>query len=368
MNDDSVEDFVLHLAFDAGVPKVAVLGDLDIATAASLAGVLNALIPDGYRELIVDLGGLTFMGAQGVSVLAQAARRATAAGGTLTIQSVPAMARRIFDITKVGELVIFETPPPAHSTLGPEEGARDNDRLAPIDETEASVLADAQHALVRSSIDVIDAALRLVTALTDATVDNADGVSVTLERHGQLMTVAASNEAVLTMDRHQYETGEGPCLDAKTQGRWFYSESLAEETRWPAFVPLALGQGIRSILSSPLMTRDRPQGALNIYSSTKHAFGTHEQELAALFAAQASEILTTAGHDITDEASNRRFAAALSARKVIHQAQGVIMACHDLTGDAANGELARQARKAGITVLARAIEVVASPHAGDGPG
>ncbi|MEO8696400.1 MAG: GAF and ANTAR domain-containing protein [Acidimicrobiales bacterium] len=212
----------------------------------------------------------------------------------------------------------------------------------------------------RSSTDVVDAALRLVTALADATVDNADGVSITLERYGHLMTVAASNEAVLTMDHHQYQTGEGPCLDAKAEGRWFYIESLADEIRWPKFVPLALDQGIHSILSSPLMTKQRPQGALNIYSSTERAFGTHEQKLAALFADQASQILTTAGADATDEHENQRFVAALKARQVIHQAQGIIMGQNELTADAAIASLHHAARAAGITVLAHATRLVAS--------
>jgi GAF domain-containing protein len=214
--------------------------------------------------------------------------------------------------------------------------------------------------LVRSNTDVVDAALRLVTALADATVDNADGVSVTLERHGRLMTVAASNDKVLTMDRHQYETGEGPCLDAKANGRWYYIESLDDETRWPTFVPLALSQGIHSILSSPLLTSEQPQGALNIYSSEQHAFGKHEQELAALFADQASEILTSAGPAVTDEESNRRFAEALAMRRTIHQAQGVIMARDSLTEDEAIRSMFRAARAAQLTVLSYAMQVVAS--------
>ena len=214
--------------------------------------------------------------------------------------------------------------------------------------------------LVRSSTDMVDAALRLVTALADATVTNADGVSVTLERHGRLMTVAASNDKVLTMDHHQYETGEGPCLDAKAQGHWFYTDSLADETRWPAFVPLALGQGIHSILSSPLKTSDRAQGALNMYSTTPQAFGEREQELAALFADQASQILTAAGQDATDEATTQPFADALKARKLIHQAQGVIMARDRVTADDASGSLLRDARSGNVTVLAFATELVGS--------
>jgi GAF domain-containing protein len=240
------------------------------------------------------------------------------------------------------------------------EGLADDENL--VDGASAAVVEPAAlpKALVTSSTDVVDAALRLVTALADATVDNADGVSVTLERHGRLMTVAASNNKVLTMDVHQYETGEGPCLDAKANGRWYYIESLDDETRWPTFVPLALSQGIHSILSSPLMTSERPQGALNIYSSTQRAFGKHEQELAALFAEQASEILTTAGPAVTDEESNRRFVEALATRRTIHQAQGVIMARDNLTENEAITSMYRAARSAELTVLSYALRVVAS--------
>jgi transcriptional regulator with GAF, ATPase, and Fis domain len=245
------------------------------------------------------------------------------------------------------------------SQLGPEELA-DDENLSGSSSPAVVEPAASSRPLVRSSTDVVDAALRLVTALADATVDNADGVSVTLERHGQLMTVAASNDKVLTMDRHQYETGEGPCLDAKANGRWYYIESLDDESRWPTFVPLALSQGIHSILSSPLMTDDRPQGALNIYSSEQRAFGKHEQELAALFADQASEILTTAGPPLTDVESNRRFAQALATRRTIHQAQGVIMARDNLSEDEAISSMFRAARTAQLTILSYAKQVVAS--------
>ena len=220
--------------------------------------------------------------------------------------------------------------------------------------------ASGPSALSRSSSDVVDAALRLVTALAASTVENADGVSVTLERFGRLMTVAASDDAVKAMDRHQYDTGEGPCLSAKAEGRWYYIESLAEETRWPMFVPLALEQGIHSILSSPLMTKERPQGALNIYSSKERAFNTHDQELAGLFSEQASAILTTAAGDQTDEQADQQFASTMVARQIIQQAQGVIMERDGVSAEVASGALHRAARAGGLTVLAYATTVVAS--------
>jgi anti-anti-sigma factor len=269
---DRSADFSLDLAFDVAAPgvTVAVSGDVDLLTAPALAGLLGVLLDDGRRRIVIDLARCRFVDARGVAVVAEMAQRAAGLGGSVTVRSASESTRRVLDITGVSELV---------TTLDGEQTLASPSRV---------------------DTDVVDAALRLVTALAKATLRNADGVSVTLERHGRLTTVAASNDKVLTMDRHQYETGEGPCLEARAQDRWYYIDSLADETRWPRFTPLALGEGIHSILSSPLKTSGRAQGALNIYSATTQAFGQREQELAALFAEQASEILTTAG----DESNN----------------------------------------------------------------
>ena len=133
-----------------------------------------------------------------------------------------------------------------------------------------------------------------MVALARATVGGADGVSVSLRRHGHLATVAASDQTISDMDASQYATGEGPCVDASVKGRWFHAESLDTETRWPAFTPRAQALGINAILSSPLLVEDRPVGALNIYSRTAMAFAPKDQELASVFAAEASLVLTSA--------------------------------------------------------------------------
>jgi anti-anti-sigma factor len=351
------DEFAITIAYDHDVASVAVGGEIDLLSAPTLEAVLTALVDAGHAEIVVDLEAVTFMDAQGANVFARIAARAASAAATLVVRSTPAGPRRVLDLTTVSSLLSYDVTTP--SGLGADGIGR---RPAP-DPSEVTGQSARHASLVRSSTDVVDAALRLVTALAGATLDNADGVSVTLERHGRLMTVAATDDAVLTMDRHQYETGEGPCLDAKAEGRWFYAESLADETRWPAFGPLALEQGIHSILSSPLLTHDRPQGALNIYSSRERAFGTHEQELAALFAAQASDILTTADDGRTDEQSNQRFAEALAARQVIHQAQGVVMARGRLDANEAIRSLIGDARSHGATVLSRAMDIIASINA-----
>lgn len=254
----------------------------------------------------------------------------------------------------------MEASDPEDEALGPEQ--RSGDHSHAVNRNEAADLpADlARTASMPASHDVIDAALRLVTALASATVEGADGVSVSLERHGQLTTVAASDDTVVLMDDHQYQTGQGPCLAAAAEGHWFHIESLAEEDRWPAFVPRAMEEGIASILSTPLKTGDRPLGALNIYSNTERAFGPSQQELAALFATQASGILTDAGADVTDEAAAERIHEALLARETIARAQGVLMARHNITAERATITLHRAARTAEVPVLQRATEILTS--------
>jgi anti-anti-sigma factor len=359
MSEIVLDELSLRIEFDVEPLAVTlwVGGEIDMLTAPSVASVLRSLVDSGRRQIVVDLSDVEFVDGRGAEVFAEAARLVVPIGGAVIIRAASALTRRMLALTGGSDELIMDPSNAAFSQTGLRSLSRSMSRISAI---EGSGAVTALTGLARSSTDMVDAALRLVTTLADETVANADGVSVTLERHGRLMTVAASNDKVLTMDRHQYETGEGPCLEAKAQGRWFYIESLADETRWPRFVPLALGQGIHSILSSPLKTSERAQGALNMYSTTKQAFGEREQELAALFADQASQILTAAGQDATDEDTSQRFAAALATRQLIHQAQGVIMARKAVTAQDAIGSLFRDARSGNVTVVGYATELIGS--------
>lgn len=207
---------------------------------------------------------------------------------------------------------------------------------------------------------MVDGALRLVVALARATVSGADGVSVSLNRRGRLSKVAASDETILEMDADQYATGQGPCVDASKEGRWFHVESLEQESRWPAFVPKARKLGINAILSTPLVVEERPLGALNIYSNSPAAFAAAEQELASMFATEASVILRDAGADVGDAALAGRIDEALASREVIALAQGAIMAREALSAEGAHASLRRLSQRSGRPLLDVAAELVAS--------
>jgi len=172
------------------------------------------------------------------------------------------------------------------------------------------------------------------------------------------------------MDASQYATGEGPCVDASAEGRRFHTASLAAEARWPVFVPTARALGISAILSSPLTGNGKPVGALNIYSRHAGAFGPADQQLAAVFASEASTLLSAAAGDM-DEVVIGRLESALRTRHVIALAQGVLMERHAIDEDSAHRLLRRSSARTRRPVHQGATDIVVSTrpprHTGPAP-
>jgi GAF domain-containing protein len=215
-----------------------------------------------------------------------------------------------------------------------------------------------------SDHDLVDTALSVVVQLAHATIGGVDGASVSLRRHGQLSTVAASNQTVLDMDADQYETGEGPCVDASRKGIRFHAKELADEARWVAFTPRARQLGINAILSSPLLANGRPVGALNLYSREPAAFTPADEQRAAVFAIEASRILTAGAADVSDEQISSRLGEALRARRTVAQAEGVVMERRGVSEDAAFAELRVHSVETGQPLIEWAEAVVSSTHRG----
>jgi anti-anti-sigma factor len=355
MNAPRSVQFEIAVDFDADQTIVHARGDVDLLTAPTLHAAMNALVDQSRVDIVLELAGLTFMDASGLRVIADISARLATSSRELIVRSAPSMTRRILELTHVSDLIRLEAIEPTVAPLGVEQRAGDHSRA--VEAGSVKLSADLLRIVSKSTNDAIDAALGRVVALVGATMEGADGVSVTLERDGRLATVASSNDTVMKMDIHQYETGEGPCLSAAAEGHWFHIESLADEARWPIFVPLAMDEGIASILSTPLMA-ERSLGALNIYSNSERAFTGHQQEVAALFASQASAILADAG--FSHQQMGKPLADALLARQVISRAQGVLMARANIAPADAAAAIHRSARAAGVTVAHQAATIVAS--------
>lgn len=77
-----------------GIARVAAKGELDLATAGSFRDRLFELIDGGCARVLLDLAALDFCDSQGLRALVEAADRAEAAGGRVTLTGTqPQLAR-----------------------------------------------------------------------------------------------------------------------------------------------------------------------------------------------------------------------------------------------------------------------------------
>ena len=77
----------------AGRALVALVGELDLATAPAISRTVRHLLAAGHRHIVVDLGAVTFMDGTTVGVLVAAHREVTTSGGCLELTVHPLSAR-----------------------------------------------------------------------------------------------------------------------------------------------------------------------------------------------------------------------------------------------------------------------------------
>jgi stage II sporulation protein AA (anti-sigma F factor antagonist) len=79
--------------------SVQLRGELDLNTAPRLEQLLDRLRGDGHRQVIVDLSGLEFLSAAGLTVFLRADQALSAVGGQLMLTRPTRMGRRVLAIT-----------------------------------------------------------------------------------------------------------------------------------------------------------------------------------------------------------------------------------------------------------------------------
>jgi anti-sigma B factor antagonist len=102
--DGTAMDFAVEWRFRTDGVRLAVVGELDVATAPALADSV-AVALDADRRVVLDLGRLTFIDAAGLGALVAAHRYAADRGAVLELVAVPARARRLFAITGLQSLL-----------------------------------------------------------------------------------------------------------------------------------------------------------------------------------------------------------------------------------------------------------------------
>jgi anti-sigma B factor antagonist len=80
---------------------VAVDGEIHVSTAPEFSGALGASVEDGRTQLVLDLSGVMFIDSTGLSVLLNALRRTTRAGGRMALVCTNPTVLRLFEITRL---------------------------------------------------------------------------------------------------------------------------------------------------------------------------------------------------------------------------------------------------------------------------
>jgi anti-sigma B factor antagonist len=87
--------------------RVRPLGSLDVATAPALDRELQELREAGFRRLIVDLGGLSFMDSTGMRLALKWQAAARQDGFEIGFVPGPPAVQRVFELTRMTDEVRF---------------------------------------------------------------------------------------------------------------------------------------------------------------------------------------------------------------------------------------------------------------------
>lgn len=208
----------------------------------------------------------------------------------------------------------------------------------------------------------LEETLGRVTAVAAKTVAGCDVASITLINGGTLSTHGATGDVAAAADAIQYETGEGPCLDAAEGDIYVHTPNLAGDARWPKFsARVARELGVGSMFACRLSMLNGPgqtMGALNLYAMAPEGF-SEEDRMVALLLASVSAVTV----DAARRQANLR--QAMESRDVIGQAKGILMARSQISADDAFDTLRRASQRLNVKLRDLAERIAQQRSAGD---
>lgn len=145
------------------------------------------------------------------------------------------------------------------------------------------------------------------------------------DRRGVLHVVAASSHDAADLEAFQSQRAQGPCHDCYQDGRPVPVPDIAAAVdRWPAFVPVAIQHGVRSVHAVPLRLRDQVLGTLGLFGPAPGQLNDRDLRLAQALADVAT-ISTIQDRVASDrEAVNEQLQIALDSRVLLEQAKGIL--------------------------------------------
>lgn len=141
-------------------------------------------------------------------------------------------------------------------------------------------------------------------------------------------TVAATDPLVAKLDQVQFDAGAGPDIDVLQDRYSVAVRDTRNEPRWPEWAAAAAQAGVGCMIGTRLYTSGTTMGSLNLYAVEVDKFDVSDREVAHVLARHAAIALDTAR-------DTENLWRAIDARKLIGQAQGILMERYQIDPDRA---------------------------------
>lgn len=191
-------------------------------------------------------------------------------------------------------------------------------------------------------------------------VDRCKHAGVTLNRGGECLTLAASDDVVRAVNVLQNEMGEGPCHDPHRSEEVLVSNDVTRDPRWERWGTQINRQlGASSLLSVMIFSGEQSYGTVSLYAPEVHAFGSDDLAVAQALAAHLAVALS-ASREIAG------LGIALHSRTVIGQAVGIVMERLGIDADQSLGYLKRVSSHRNTRLAQVAADLVQSRELPEG--
>ena len=207
---------------------------------------------------------------------------------------------------------------------------------------------------------------RVATLAVDA-VGPADLAGITMLVEGRQRTAVFTDPAAPEIDQAQYDTGEGPCVQAFQTRTVVRIPSTLADGPFHAFREAAAAHGITSTLSLPMIAAEVSVGAMNLYSTQRETFTDADERTASQFAGHAAVVLVNAQAFWDAHELSMRLQDSMGIRAVIEQAKGILMAAQRCTADEAFDVLVAASQRENVKVRDIARRIVDRTSAGPDP-
>lgn len=226
--------------------------------------------------------------------------------------------------------------------------------------SESAVRDLVWHELDRSlkSTDSVQEYLQSVVQRTADVLGVEGSYSISLILHDHPWTVATTERFAWEADQVEFDTAEGPCVEAMRTGALTTDVDLSSETRWPAWAAVASLLGFRSAAGIPAAVAPDSWLALNLYSTETDAFGVDVIGRGQQFLTEIARTLPVALRLAEQNRLLTQLQEALASRATIDQALGVLMGQNRCTRDEAFGILRRASQNRNVKLRDVAAAVI----------